>query len=283
MMALLLTACGEVDLDAGSNGGRDGGPIDGGKPPGVLHAGTPSNALNLPCTLPAPDFLAGTWQGQFDTFTLPSGASSIEIEIKGSYEGVHGLCGTVTFGSGDPLPLPTNAEDYPPGLPPPEDIPSVRLNDNLREGFPYEFYSPRSAGVQGDRIRFTINTMQIYNAWCNMQPAYAETDTPSKIPSQQSLLLGVGLPVVGCLPPNSVTDGPGRSCDGLSVQYISCAQLELCLFGFCACTLETQSPDAGCVAQTIANQFDLRATDDSMTGNVVRKAGVESMHLTRIP
>ncbi len=106
-------ACGETRLDAGST---DGNPSDAGQQ-GELFRGTPSNSLNLPCDLPAPDFVAGAWVGSFDTLTLPSGSSTIRIDVKGSFKTSDGLCGTVVFGEGDPLPLPTDPSTYPPGAP----------------------------------------------------------------------------------------------------------------------------------------------------------------------
>lgn len=292
-----LAACGQTRLDAGSNRDRDSGADASAEAEGIYYAGTPSNTLNLPCALPAPDFLAGTWVGQFDTFTLPSTARSIRIEFKGSYLTTRGLCGTVVFGEGDPLPLPTNARDYPPAIP--REVSDTDFRNQLLEGFPFEFYMedfPSRYGldgstgairpVEGNRVRFSINAFQIYNAWCNMQGAFY-------VPASSGFPRAP-FPQYQCIPESALVTGPGgESCDGaglpagVTVRGFSCAQVTLCSLSLCDCG----SPNAhlfmgkdsiGCQAGMNPVLLDFRVTNGEMIGAVsLPIEGLELAHLTR--
>src|SRR5437762_854076 len=103
---LVGLACGTTRLDAGSNG--DGGisNADAGLR-GVPYLGTPSNSFELKCDQPAPDWLAGAWQGEFGAYALRSGSKAVRIEFTGA-DPQYGLCGTVTLGEGMTPPVATD-------------------------------------------------------------------------------------------------------------------------------------------------------------------------------
>src|ERR1041384_8318077 len=111
---LIGLACGTTRLNAGSNGGTDAGPQ------GIPYPGRPSNSFELKCDLPAPDWVAGAWQGEFDAFGLSSGSKAVRIEFTGAKKDAasdfsYGLCGIVTLGEGAPPPVATDPQAPPPG------------------------------------------------------------------------------------------------------------------------------------------------------------------------
>lgn len=196
-LGLLGTACGVQRLDAGSM--SDGTPAssdagEAARERQLWPYGPPSNSFGLPCTMPAPPELAGTWTGQFDSYKLASGSSAIRIDVKGAYEQSDGLCGTVTFGEGTAPPIATDPQAPPPGEPARPDVSAISA---LLEGFPYEFAQPgrqhavktmgtdsglltfADAGlssfpgaVDGDRVLFAITERQPFKSWCNLQSSY---------------------------------------------------------------------------------------------------------------
>jgi hypothetical protein len=287
-MAGFLSACGTTHLDAGSNDDGDAGAVQG-----HVSSVTPSNSYGYPCDLPAPSWLGGTWGGRFDSFVLPSGSSSVRISIKGAYYSEGGLCGTITFGEGEPLPLPTD-----PSLPPPG-VPSSAVwrvfTDELREGFPFEFASPgptRLVGdagftpnpptIEGQRLRTNFNMFQPYKAWCTMQVSYPAP--------------AVALSPYTCVPPDAFsTDGKGVVCDILGMAAITvrpgtCAPFGFCSAGLCECygpkyritRLGLGYTEDGCTASSWGTRLDATVVDDTMSGSIVLTDGVEGMHLTRL-
>jgi hypothetical protein len=288
-------------LDAGSNRGHE--PDAGPSPTRWPNA--PSNSFELPCTLPAPDGLAGTWLGEFDTYALPSGSRAIRLDVTGAYQASDGLCGTVTFGNGDQPPVATDPEAPPPGQPAQPGSPP--LAQVPTEGFKFEFFEagtpvpdagilpfvPGKPAVLGNRIRFGINLRQVYKSWCDLQLSYPVrpgTPTPSE-------LLLEGLPPVFCVPPDTFSDGPGgTSCGGdlagVTVLHVSCAQAIYCLLRACDCssgpTDPKQPPPHGCtVFPTGSTAFDLTLDGASLSGNVSlpgdAQRDVQSIHLSRSP
>jgi hypothetical protein len=294
-----IVGCGTTRLDAGSNEGRDAGPVQG-----QVWSGTPSNSFDLPCDLPAPDWLAGSWQGHFDAYSLKSGSMNVHIDVRGSYRTKGGLCGTVVLGVGDPLPLPTDARAAPPGAPSVSRAAALAL-DPLREGFPYEFYVSGSTyvseldasfvsdppAIEGQRIRFTINPGQPYKAWCNLQPSYLWPDSQTT----RNFFPGLIAPVYSCLPPRGAyvsSDDP--ACEGIpGVGPASCAQWAFCIQGLCACfgpsqmsypsELDVQSNGCTAAPTLEPTRFDLTVTDTAMVGSVVFPNRVEGVTLTRVP
>jgi hypothetical protein len=299
--AAVAVACGTTKLDAGSNDRADAGEVKG-----HVYEGMPTHSQAVKCDVPTEDWLAGVWQGEFDSYALPSRSKAIRIDFAGSPHEPGGVCGTVVLGQGDPLPLPTDPTLPPPGEPP---IGST-FGRTPREGFPYDFgaYSSPLLGVDGGvsgsppikgrRVRFAINLLQIYNAWCEMQPSYLLMEGMQYDPAHP---LDVQQPAkYGCVPPGAiVTGGDGPYCDhlGVRVRYVSCAQAEYCTRPVCACNGPSVSADItgddprfpvsfrvynGCgAAAPIATEFDLTVADDTMTGNVVFFDRVEPLHLTR--
>jgi hypothetical protein len=290
--AALLSACETTRLDAGSN--DDG---DAGDEQGHVLSGTPSNSYDYPCNLPAPSWLGGTWVGQFDSYALPSGSSSVRISVAGAFYSEGGLCGTITLGDGEPLPLPTDPSLPPPGVPSLVDFGEIMRD--LREGFPYDFaspgptrfegdasFTPEPPAIEGQRLRTIFNPWQFYNAWCNMQPSYrAPASGPASSPTEYT-----------CVPPDALSTGSDAVlCDvlglsGITVRPGTCAQAGFCLAGLCNCF----GPESvgvvvvgsvyGCGAKTLGSlaRLDATVSDNTMSGSVVFDSGVEIMHLTRL-
>lgn len=116
-LGLFGAGCGVQRLDAGTTSEPAPTFVDAGEAArerALWPFGPPSNSFDLPCTLPAPPELAGTWLGQLPSYKLPSGSSAIRIDITGAYEEADGLCGTVTFGEGSPPPVATDPSADPP-------------------------------------------------------------------------------------------------------------------------------------------------------------------------
>jgi hypothetical protein len=294
-------ACGVVRLDAGSVG-------DGGRPDarseieGTLWSGVPSNTFDLPCTLAAPDGFGGVWEGEFDSYDLPSGSRALRLQIDGAYEESDGLCGKVVFGKGEPPPMATDPTAPPPGAPWPLDSQSrLRVGRVPVEGFVYEFanvgtdpYAPDGGGalfapaaVHGQRAQFAITFLQSYKSWCNLQPAY-ELAPGTQDP--QHTLTGTS-PRYGCLPPDvqSGMEG-GLVCPGFvgsRLHGVSCVQATYCSGSVCDCLPGLGPTSGGCTVLPPAlglgtSNFDLTLSSDTLSGNIILIDGVESVHFTRV-
>ena len=290
-VGIVAIGCGTALLDAGSNESSDAG-----EPQGRVWNGVPSYSYDLPCLLPAPSWVAGSWRGTFDAYALPSGSSSIRVDVRGA-QTPGGLCGTVVFGEGDPLPLPTDVSAPPPGAQ------SIGIGTPFsrapREGFVYEFYAfgPRTGfdggsltseppAIEGQRIHFSVNALQIYKAWCNMQPSYlwmAGSQDPKNFYQFSD-------PKYSCVPLDAIRyDDTGSACPGFlgtSVHHVSCQQAAFCAGGACACYGPLggggfEGVNDGCTAASDhTTRFDLTVTDATMVGSVVFSDRVESAKLT---
>jgi hypothetical protein len=311
-LGVLGSACGEVKLNAGSTGDAGARPgADGGANPGddvgVPWPGTPSNSFDQPCTGAAPDSVRGIWQGELDSFVLPSGSKAIRIDVAGG--GANGgLCGTVTFGTGEPPPLATDPAAAPPAAPA-SLILAPDADRAVVEGFAYEFNAlgappfdpggidgalsvpgevlmlPRA--VEGSRIRFGITLRQVYKSWCNLQLAFPrQTNFLTQNAPQDDFL---------CAPPDLLANEPGGTyCadDGpltnITVHHASCEQAVFCLAALCSCGNGRGpgvEPLAGCtVFNNASTRFDLAVSGSTLSGSVVLTGqSVETMHLTRVP
>jgi hypothetical protein len=289
---LVGLACGTTRLNAGSNG--DGGTADWQR--GVPYLGTPSNSFDEKCDLPAPDWLAGAWQGEFDAYTLGSGSKAVRIEFTGAREWNYEVCGTVTFGEGVPPPVATDPKALPPGTD------SLTPPGPIFEGFAYEFfihgaYTPPfdggapvpSSGVEDRRLQFGITLNQIYKSWCNLQLSYAQVDL-SKLDTRD-----YPTPLFRCLPRDAYPQSyDGVLCDsGLVIHGASCAQGLYCVLDVCDCATVGGNPIGpvpGCTVNPyrVNTRFDLSLVGTTLSGNVVLVQGanvqnVEGLHLTRAP
>jgi hypothetical protein len=277
-------ACGTTRLDAGSNGDSGTPTVEAGLP-GVRYVGTPSNSFDdIKCDVPAPDWLAGAWQGEFDTYALRSGSKAVRIQFTGA-PGPNGLCGTVTFGEGVPPPIATDPQAPPPG--------ENNLNyGQIIEGFAYEFIAPGTApsdagaparplGLEDQRVRFGITLNQVYKSWCNLQLAYWQVN-PFK-----GNLSNPPTKLFRCAPEGAYAARPnGSSCDsGFSVPGLSCTQNLYCFLDVCECNANyAAAAELGCtVNPSDATEFDLSLAGTILSGNVALLAGGTGMHLTRAP
>src|SRR5262249_42303001 len=162
-----------------NDGGRGGSAEGSAYGPGQPWRGTPSDTFDEPCVDPADPSVAGSWQGELDTYTLPSGSRSIRVDFKGSYRGADGLCGAVVFGSGDSPPVATDAKAWPPGVDAFSQQDFGRISKAaIKEGFSYQFYAGGTAldaglatsppALHASSVRFAVNLRQIYKSWCNL-------------------------------------------------------------------------------------------------------------------
>jgi hypothetical protein len=299
-LALLLPACGVERLDAGSPG-----LTDAQKQQLLWPFGAPTNSFDLPCTLPAPAAIAGTWQGQFDSMTLPMGSYAIRVDVTGAFDQPDGLCGKVTFGQSTPWSLATDPTAAPPGEP---TNPDSSIFSRPVAGFPYEFYQPGkddtsdlaskvmgpgvgplspTPGFDGDHVHFAIAMRQPVKSWCNLQFSYV-LDNETTV-GQMRLLGGTKM---GCIPTDALTldaSGGATSCGAVAayVRGVSCMQAAYCSFKACDCDIA--NPDTsfrfhGCTVHIPGDTpFDLTLDGDELSGTIsfVGNSQAQSIHLKR--
>jgi hypothetical protein len=158
----------------GSSGGAQAGT--GTVPPEGTWPGTEG------CdTDPEFEYLLGTWTGDLEDFFLQP-VTTLTVVINGASS--HGMCGTVTWGQGDPPPPATdvdaaypsdayfkgNADGYggsPATLPPIQAYP----------------YSIAQGAVRAKTVRFATRTFEPWRSWCELQTSYAaQSDSHQCIP-----------------------------------------------------------------------------------------------------
>ena len=290
-LASIVTGCGAKVLDAGSNGDDPGGPVQGNRrsfpPPSHSFGCVPGRAdcWGQPCVGSPPGWLAGSWQGDFDSFTLPSGSKTLTVHVdgRGRFPESTGVCGRVILGQGAAPPLPTDPEALPQGA----SIDQNRWSRMPHEGFVYEFYPPSefrdSTPMPGQVVSFGLFAAQLYKAWCELQLSYPQGNSFGD--------------AYGCLPPSmgrgSGTLGcgwEGGCClhgapNGGDSRPVSCAQLVLCKEDrVCDCS------DTGCTIQidtTFARDpdllFNLDVDGESASGSAVLDGVVHALSLRRVP
>jgi hypothetical protein len=250
-------------LDAGSNPDAD---ASASTVSGVRWSGWPaSNDLNETCLAGGDPAIAGSWQGQFDSYTFPSGSADIRLQVVDAETSApNAPCGKIVFGAGEQPPLPTDpGAFYPPGQP--------YADHPIRspyEGFRYDFSGPPDSQVNGQSLRLGIMTGQIYKAWCEIQLSYPQ-------PPFASI-------AYACTPAHlDDTEGPdGSDCvisNAGETMPVSCAELSLCQACACqwnGCTL-TFAPDV---------HVDITFQGDTATGSAsFPEEGIETFHLQRMP
>ena len=238
---------------AGTTGaaGSTGGSIDAGTGPEVGVLG-PSQS----------------WTGYIENYKFRSGSDAVKITFASDAAG--NLVGTVTLGSGTPPPPATDPNvGYPADLL--SSVPDVTSARNyLAEGFGY---SMRSGTVTGARLRFGVDTWEIWKGWCALQ-----TPAPRQGPCNEAVCQ------TSCLPNWGSMSGP-NGCGLLNPatnQYdpVDCGKLALCGFGsVCMCVVAS-----GCSVREDGSpiSFDLTITGDLASGSVAG-LGDHNVHFTKDP
>ena len=243
-LALLQAGCenrhllGAVEDDGAVPPGHDSGPMiiigpDAGvdRPdawPNIPDAtpNLPDATPNLPDATPIPP--TEFWTGYVENYTFPSGSDAVKLAFATDPAGR--MVGTVTLGSGTAPPPPTDPNvGYPADLisqgggPPDVDIASRRY---VAEGYGYTM---RAGMRTGDRLRFELNTFELWAGWCALQ-----TPIPATGPCDEPVCAS------SCLPNRGTMVGPSGC--GLwnpaTSQYdpVDCGKLALCGFGgVCTC------------------------------------------------
>jgi hypothetical protein len=279
-LASVVTGCGAKVLDAGSNGDDPAGPVQGNRrsfpPPSHSFGCVPGreDCWGHPCVGSPPPWLAGSWEGEFDSFTLPSGSKTLTVHFdgRGNFEDSPGVCGRVIFGQGAAPPLPTDPEALPQGA----SIDGLRRSRLPAEGFIYEFYPREITGstpIAGQVVSFALFTAQVYKAWCQIQLSYPRDDAYGD--------------AYGCLPlsggGNWGCGSAGDCCWGDS-RPVSCAQVALCNHdpacdcSSTGCTISIDTPNAN--ADLL---FNLDVDAESASGDAALDGGIHALSLRRVP
>jgi hypothetical protein len=171
---------------------------------------------------------AGNWDGYAEAYMFHYGNSD-RVRLSINPDGV----GTMEVGDAALLPAPTNPDvGYPPV---PSVDPMFGIIGTLRDGVEYPVHD---AAVESSRIRFKVNTFDMYGPWCEIQ-------TPTLLASGS----------YSCADSSNVTglaSSPDGNCqkvapDG-SMQTVDCGKYILCAgSSVCDCT------PSGCTAQEAPN------------------------------
>jgi hypothetical protein len=249
--ALAASAWCATACDGGTvNAGEDG---DGGELRTYKWQGTVSNSFDKPCGWPVPQAYRGVWEGEFDAYAFPSGSKKLRIEVQGLSE--MGLCGTVTFGEGEPPSVPTDPEaPYAPGLPgdPVTYEGSSQSRLVLVEGFSYEFGRGES-NLEGEPTIsevpnplgwsvLDLTSIQPYKAWCNLQTAYPRVTSYAAGDFVDYLCVpgAMGVTSNGTGPADCYVqpfDDPSKHVPVSCTQYTLCANTHYCTCGENGCTV----------------------------------------------
>jgi hypothetical protein len=280
----LAFGCDGEKIDAGNDG--DGGLRT------YAWKGEISNSYGVDCPFPIPDLYKGQYEGEFDDYVFPSGSKKLRVSVEGlDYGNV--ICGSITFGEGDPPALPPGPDaPYAPGLPG-DPKRYERTSDGrsvIVEGFPYEFGRSKPFGVGApDPLPETpssplsmaanyISMLQPYKAWCNEHDAYRTVNTyTGKSIVEYSCI--PGFPAAAraddCSTPSAACEAgkPETRCYATPVENddsqafpISCTRYYLCYGGPCICDTD------GC---TVPSSDDVPATLTFDAGQVTGTADID--------
>lgn len=192
---------GDDPARSGANGGTagssadaaaTGGSVFGGGSVGTGAGGTDGTAMGGTGAVPPggtwpptegcdtdPEFeyLLGTWKGELEDFFLQP-VTTLTVVINGASS--HGMCGTVTWGEGEPLPPATDPDAAYPSSAyfdgyagSPAILPPV-------QAYPYSI----AQGAARDKtVRFATGMFDPWRSWCDLQTSYpAQSDSYQCIP-----------------------------------------------------------------------------------------------------
>jgi hypothetical protein len=231
-----IFACAGQTLDAGGNDRE-----------GTRWNSPPSNNYSEACGPSVTSEFNGTWRGTFEVSPLSSGSRSLRLVVEATT--ATGICGSITFGDGEPPPLPTDREaPYAPGF---EGQPSSEVLARSRtlapvEGFVYQLGIGPAGGMASPSMASyvaAINLRQVYKAWCEIQYSYP-IDAES-LPHQSGGPAPPSTDTDACLPQYDSVEWHGDDCkvDGV---VASCTQVDLCILKP-ACQCSTR----GCTVEPV--------------------------------
>lgn len=205
---------------------------------------------------------AASWDGYAEAFKFTSGSDRVRIELDDEGHG------TIVLGDGAPPAPATDPEGVyaPLGFGIPGDVtlsgPLAFVSDELAEGFAY---TVQGAEVQEKRIRFGIDSKELYKSWCELQtPVHDTSGAP-------------GAPEYGCLPYFESASSIGEQCyiqdypTGDWVE-VACAKITFCGANpVCSCTASgcTVAPLASADATSHVLDAALDDGGDALAGTFV--------------
>jgi hypothetical protein len=244
--------------------------------------------------------LSGLWVGEAEdtlalngnspTYHFPSGSTSIVLEVAASPndDGLGPLRGHITFGSGAPLPPPTDPDQgFPVGL----SYDALLAYDDLGAAFATDHALPPFEGVDypvgatgqlngtetGETtaadgvVSFTFSSNQPLDAWCRLQ-----TPFPSGAVSGYSCVPDLGGQFEVSSPGTDATCGVFGPPDvsqcadpadfaecidfGEPVAQFNCDKLFLCELNYCTCSEE------GCAAADTNERLTVRRVGSELVG-----------------
>lgn len=263
---VLLGACnadhalGELDskLDAGGDPDMASSVSPDTKPPSSDASTSLADAPKSPPTTDPQTGTAESWTGYIENFEFASGSDRITLSLATSASGQ--VTGTVTFGNGIAPPAATDPNvGYPPGMNTVSTMPAQYL-----EGATYTIMS---GTLQSNRLRLTIDPVELWTTWCALQTA----------PTDGSDL---------CVPNWGGTSDPTHtSCQmtspsGESIS-INCVKWDLCLMSrICKCS------SSGCTVNYeesgYKTSFDVLLSNGAANGSMKSSVlGDHNVHITK--
>jgi hypothetical protein len=253
--------------DLAGEGGMGAGGVDASGPrpdqqvtPGDPPAGSDSSDAGAPHPTPAPTH-TGTWTGYAENHQFPSGSDAITVTFD-AFD-ASAITGHVVFGPG-----PAAAAPDP--------------NSVLLEALGYNPYGPQEnyayslvdASLEGERLRFSIVPLEVWNGFCASFPPIVDEINEGQF---------------GCIPnwafTSDGTEQPGacyltNPMTGQNEEF-DCAQYQFChgVLGICEC-------DASACATTefaAVVTFDVVVGESAMDGSVDGLSGLHNVHLKRAP
>jgi hypothetical protein len=286
---VLLAACGGT-LSSGQSGssgpsgsGNDGGTFDTREKADASSAIDSSNIIEADTTTvrdiidardsapasaqdtgsdgtPQSD-LSGTWTGYVENFDFNDGSDAVTLAI-----GIGLLGGHATFGHW-PAPKPPTDPNvgYPPGL---QISPGPGTLD-LPNPYPGFQFTLVNTSFDGQRLRFDISPMELWNVWCEMQTPILD-DANAAMAYFCAHNWGFIAGSQGCSQRDPMTQ---------QTVPLNCGQLALCGInsGVCVCTAK------GCMGNLDATiHFDLLIAELNADGSVRGfDSDVHNVHLTK--
>ncbi|MGD0679830.1 MAG: hypothetical protein ABSC94_30970 [Polyangiaceae bacterium] len=299
----LLCACDGRELNLGSTGSaesavadRDGSPVSGAD-------GSAGNATATACVQPGPPGadagpwdagaslspLLGVWSGYVENYAFPSGSDALLLTFTTQADGT--IAGTLTFGQESaPAPPVDPTVGYwpngaaPAGLWPGEPYGNI---EPVAEGFSY---TVESVQFDGSRLRFSVNPIEEYKPWCELQTSYSDPTQPCSYNCAPNAgWVPLGLADAGLLPDGAPPPYNGNSTsntwtslydpDGGPTITMNAGRVTLCLAPpsgrVCSCWL------GGCTGNVENTTFDMAVTTGHLDGSFLPFQGSDhNIHFT---